>query len=141
MFKKIISTKDKYANTGIKLSLNSKYKIKLTEIKPIYDMFTKSDFSGWLSTKGFYKQRFHDLIQKRSRMPEAKIFSLIGEINDKQIDLGKIWKLTGQAEFEIDLKDYFENDSSEAELFVYFNDVNRFYWNNKGSYKIEIEKI
>ncbi|MEZ5472415.1 MAG: DUF2235 domain-containing protein [Marinicella sp.] len=137
----IFHTKTKKCITGTKLKLNGSYKIRLTEVEPIYDLYTKSNFAGWLSTGGFIKSGFHRLIRKISRFPEANIFSLIGEIKGQQIDLGKIWKKEGKLEFEINLKDYFKGKSGEANLYLYFNDIHGFYWNNKGSFHIRVTPV
>jgi uncharacterized protein (DUF2235 family) len=137
---KQILTKSWKQYSGYKVKKNAKYKINLIETQLIYDWTKKSDFAGWLSFQNGKNKWFHAVSRMLSRKRSANIFSVIGIVDGKKIDLGKLWKEAGKKAFEIDFKNYFENESGEEKLYLFVNDVPGFYWNNKGSYTIEVEE-
>ena len=138
---KIISAKSKSTFSGHKVKLNARYKVDLQIVKPLYDLHELADFAGWISYQKGRRRWFHNFAKRFSRKRAANLFSLIAVVNGKKIDLGKLWKKANKQTFEINFKDYFNNKNDELKLFVFLNDVYGFYWNNRGSYTIELKLL
>lgn len=125
-------------NTGYILDYLKTYRVSLTEARPLYDAGTPAGLSGWQQAKlSGLKKIMHGLFKKLSRNKQANLFSLIGEVNGEQVDLGRLWAAADFQDFDLRLSDHIENAVS-GPLVVYVNDVKGFYWNNRGSFHIEV---
>ncbi len=125
-------------DTGHRLNYNTKYRVSLTEIKPLVDGSTPAGLSGWqLDKLSAWKRFMHGLFKRLSRYKQAKVFSLIGEVHGQQFDLGRLWAAADFQDFDLRLSDHIQTDVS-GPLVVYVNDVKGFYWNNRGAFHIGV---
>ncbi len=128
-------------DTGFDLEYSKTYRISLTEVKPLKDAGIKAGLSGW-NKIGLSKFRLllHGILKRLSRHKSAVLFSLIGEINDEKIDLGKLWTAADFKDFDLRLSDHIDPISG-GRLMVYVNDVKGFYWNNKGAFHLTVSPL
>ncbi|MCB1581458.1 MAG: hypothetical protein KDI92_00230 [Xanthomonadales bacterium] len=148
----IISTKDKKAYSGYVVDLNKKYQVKLAAVEgstekplpsepaPFIDGSKTSDFGGWLCIREGKGRLFHHLGRLTCRYRKANVFSLVGLIKKKKIDLGALWLEANKEEFILDLKQHFKNQTGQEKLYLFMNDCIFFYFNNRGYYSIELNE-
>ncbi|WP_168204171.1 DUF2235 domain-containing protein [Aliikangiella coralliicola] len=135
----LFDAKNKKTDTGYVLDYQTTYNVSLEIESDLFDKDILCDFSGWNAKALAEKSTFHKVAKRFSRMPGANLFSLIGEVDGKKIDMGKLWIQAGKGEFSLCLQNLFPNKKVSGKLYVYLNDVRGFYRNNKGAYKVSIK--
>ncbi len=137
----IIPADADHFDTGYDLEYIKTYRISLTELQPFKDAGVKAGLSGW-KKQGLskFKLLLHGLFKRFSRYKSADLFSLIGEVNDEKVDLGRLWAAADFKDFDLRLSDHID-PIADGRLMVYLNDVKGFYWNNKGAFHLTVSPI
>ncbi len=126
-----LAASDKFADTGLSVEGGEEYRISVEIIAPLKDKsipvadttgFSSAELEGW-------QKRLMTYFEKWRRAPHRNWFYLLGCI-DKP----------GAQQLEIGSGGDFSAPRAGT-LFVYLNDHPLFYFNNKGSYRLEIRRL
>ena len=133
------------ASSGYYLRSGSTYRVELVLNEPLKDKAAEADFSGWINPEDKMSM-VYKVGQKLARNNEFPLFTLVGDIAGKRFDLGALWSKrndTSKNEFLLRLNNLeeFQGQEFQDTLYVFLNDVNFFYGNNKGSFKIKISCV
>ncbi|CAA0115100.1 Uncharacterised protein [BD1-7 clade bacterium] len=137
----VMHARKKMRKTGIHLEYSKQYRVKLILLKPIVDWYVPCNFAGWDDNFLQSHRQFHNMSQKFSLLKNARMMSLIGEVGGHRVDLGKRWRKADKQPFVLCLKELLPGKPVEGELKVCLNDASGFFWNNRGSYQLEIETL
>ncbi len=137
----MFDAKCKHCDTGYDLSYDERYVVSLEQLSPLSDKGIACDFYGWNGDDLKKHSFFHIVGSIFSRFSGKRLFTLVGEVGGKKIDLGYLWNMAGKKSFELSLKEVFPKRHVSGRLIVYVNDVHGFYTNNQGSYNLSIQCI
>lgn len=121
----------KYNWSAVSLEAGGTYKIEVAPPDQLWlDGGIECDGNGWDSERlPWLKEKIVERLEKRRRLPEANWFELVGALGDEDDTLFRIGT-GGQY-----------TAPSNADLYLFANDLKSKYGNNKGSLEVRIERV
>ena len=125
-----VYSKRRYNWSGVSLEKGKSYRISVADNQIWEDGGIDCTADGWKSKQlNFAKEFVFEKLEHRRRCPDANWFQLVGSYGDEDDYVFPIGtKATITAE-------------RDADLYLFANDLNTFYFNNKGFLDVVVEKI
>jgi len=128
--KTTVHSKWRYNWSGVALEKGKKYRISVPGSQIWEDGGIDCTADGWESEQlKKIKEIIFEKLEKRRRCPEANWFELVGSYGDEDdhvFAIGSSATITAER---------------DADLYLFANDLNTFYFNNKGFLEVTIEKL
>ena len=127
-----VVAKEKFNRVGVKVAAGQHYAFVVADGATWTDLNIVCDANGWLSKDApAVTRKFIEKSEKNRRVPAANWFELVGTVGADE-----------QHHFQIGLrgKDWTYTAPSDDELYLFANDLMRFYGNNKGSIEVIVTR-